>query len=551
MQNHTDYKVVEVITDVYSFAIVPNVSRFKESEIYRTSICYNVDSDLVYEPFYADFGPLNFGQAYKYFNYTKTLLKEALRRKCRLCLFTGPERTHMANSAVLVGMFQVLGLNRTAQQAWEILAPLGKFLPFRDASWGTPVFDLTVKDCIDGIARARDCGIVDWQSTDTEQEMKEYTAYERVENGDMTWILPGKLMAFSGPAQTSRVFNHFRTRTPEDYWDYFKSKGISTVVRLNAQVYEPKQFTAGGFKLEELYFPDGTCPSHEILQKFLLLAENEPGALAIHCKAGLGRTGCLICSYLIKHFRFTAQEAIGYIRVMRPGSVIASQQLWLLAVAPQLQQQGDLYRSRLTGPSRPVRGKGLPTHSCEESGDSTSTTCTKDDAAWPRTREAHSLPGAAASQAEAGPCSQDFSEDLQLERVRALLSTPAPLAEAKGPSKVQRLSAFLRTASAKSILVSTPASVAVAIRRRSVVSRPAAEGSARETQQEKCSDALLLKDIDWSLSPTSVARCLAPNGQPRKMPAGLNASEKQLLVADEEVDENSKKTWLIGARSRS
>lgn len=48
------------------------------------------------------------------------------------------------------------------------------------------------------------------------------------------------------------------------------------------------------------------------------------GALAVHCKAGLGRTGVLICAYLIKHYGFSAEEAIGYIRVCRPGSVIGA-----------------------------------------------------------------------------------------------------------------------------------------------------------------------------------------------------------------------------------
>lgn len=33
------------------------------------------------------------------------------------------------------------------------------------------------------------------------------------------------------------------------------------------------------------------------------LAEAEVGALAIHCKAGLGHTAVLICCYLIKHYR--------------------------------------------------------------------------------------------------------------------------------------------------------------------------------------------------------------------------------------------------------
>lgn len=72
------------------------------------------------------------------------------------------------------------------------------------------------------------------------------------------------------------------------------------------QVYDRKRFTDGGFRHYDLYFPDGSCPPDSILMKFLELAESEPGALAIHCKAGLGRTGVLICSYLMKHYRYAA-----------------------------------------------------------------------------------------------------------------------------------------------------------------------------------------------------------------------------------------------------
>lgn len=54
--------------------------------------------------------------------------------------------------------------------------------------------------------------------------------------------------------------------------------------------------------------------------------------MAVHCKAGLGRTGVLICLYIMKHYRFTAEEVIGYIRVCRPGSVIGPQQNFLREV---------------------------------------------------------------------------------------------------------------------------------------------------------------------------------------------------------------------------
>ena len=64
----------------------------------------------------------------------------------------------------------------------------------------------------------------------------------------------------------------------------------------------------------------------------------------MHCKAGLGRTGVLICCYMIKHFGFSAEEAMGYIRVCRPGSVIGPQQHYLLHYAPRLLEEGASLR---------------------------------------------------------------------------------------------------------------------------------------------------------------------------------------------------------------
>ena len=48
---------------------------------------------------------------------------------------------------------------------------------------------------------------------------------------------------------------------------------------------------------------------------------------AIHCHAGLGRTGLFIACYLIFSHRMTAKEAIYFIREKRPGSVQMQQQI--------------------------------------------------------------------------------------------------------------------------------------------------------------------------------------------------------------------------------
>jgi cell division cycle 14 len=62
-----------------------------------------------------------------------------------------------------------------------------------------------------------------------------------------------------------------------------------------------------------LYFVDGTTPKTKIVEKFFEEVENEEGSIAIHCKAGLGRTGSLIALYAMKHYGFPAAAFIGWV----------------------------------------------------------------------------------------------------------------------------------------------------------------------------------------------------------------------------------------------
>ena len=88
-----------------------------------------------------------------------------------------------------------------------------------------------------------------------------------------------------------------------------------------------------------MFFTDGTPPKPKIVAKFLEMAESEPGAIAVHCKAGLGRTGSLIALYCMKHFAFPAAAFIGWIRICRPGSILGPQQHFLC------EQQEPMFRA--------------------------------------------------------------------------------------------------------------------------------------------------------------------------------------------------------------
>lgn len=213
-------------------------------------------------------------------------------------------------------------LGRTTDEAWDrfrLVQP--PFVDFRDASCGQCTYRLTIFQCIRGLQYGIQLGWFDYKTFN----VKEYEYYEKVENGDFNWTIPGKLIAFSNPANTPYDAEGFRTFTPEDYVPIFKNLGVTQVIRLNKPTYEASRFTKCGIKHFDLFFLDGSAPTKSIIKQFLSSVENEAGVSAVHCKAGLGRTGSLIGCYAMKHYKFRATDFIGWIRICRPGSILGPQ----------------------------------------------------------------------------------------------------------------------------------------------------------------------------------------------------------------------------------
>lgn len=309
----------------------------------ESATVFCIDKELLYEPFFADFGPLNLGQAYRFCEKVESLLDRAPP----VYYVAQAQANFKANACTLLGIYQVMVLGRSAEEAIRTILPFAPFQPYRDASCGPSTFPLWVHDCIRGVERAKKCGFVDFLPLGNPRgfDPVDYEYMEQVEYGDLNWIIPGKILAFGGPQARRTEFYGYRTLVPEDFHQYFREKNVSTVIRLNKRVYDRRRFTDAGLRHFEMYFPDGSCPTENIVRHFLATVETEPGAIAIHCKAGLGRTGVLICCYLGKHYGFTAEEALGYIRVCRPGSVIGPQQHFLKQMQPWLEREAYLMRA--------------------------------------------------------------------------------------------------------------------------------------------------------------------------------------------------------------
>jgi len=359
---------------------------------------FSIDEQLVYWNFFSDFGPLNLGQLYRfceklnvslglgceYSRSVRSLLATVENNSHVVCFYSGMRGERRANAIFLICAWQIIYLDRTPEEAFQPFRRhtlrsqentifVGKYMdrngnvmtelqlepipPFHDASPGVCTYDLTVLDVLRGLAKARTYGFFqDFKRGHFSVE--EYEHFEMVENGDLNWIIDGQFLAFAGPQNRREVSREgYVTLTPEDYIDYFIKRNIGLVVRLNKKCYDESKFLRFGIGHVEHYYLDGSCPSKSILnqvvQSFekcifdLPLLQRTGKGVAVHCKAGLGRTGTCIGAFMMKHYKFTASEAIGWMRLCRPGMVIGPQQHFLKDIQQEMWHSGEIMRAQV------------------------------------------------------------------------------------------------------------------------------------------------------------------------------------------------------------
>mmetsp|Transcript_19294 Transcript_19294/g.49486 ORF Transcript_19294/g.49486 Transcript_19294/m.49486 type:complete len:605 (-) Transcript_19294:1135-2949(-) len=304
------------------------------------------DERFAYLPFHVDFGPISITRTLRFCQTLESALSTAKEEGKVLCVASSQAYFSRSNGAYLCCAYMLLNEKKSVEQAYRpfmgIRPPLTSFCDVSGMN-GVPLLDI-----VRGLGKALNLGLLSVDGFDIEQAEK----YELVENGDIAWVVPGRFIAFAGPYNTGpgtveapppplTSEKGYILHSPYYYAKVFAELGVSDVVRLNEKHYDADVFSENGFQHHEIFFEDGSTPADDIVIHFLKVCERAKGAVAVHCKAGLGRTGTLIACFLMKTYSFTAMEAIGFIRIMRPGSIIGQQQLYLKRSEKPLQKLGQ------------------------------------------------------------------------------------------------------------------------------------------------------------------------------------------------------------------
>ncbi len=141
-----------------------------------------------------------------------------------------------------------------------------------------------------------------------------------------SWIEPSRLAAMAMPQAAEEL-----------HW--LRQQGIELLISLT-EFPPPRQWVnESGLMLVHVPIPDMTAPRPAELSKIVETIRKAHASglgVAVHCAAGLGRTGTVLAAYLTAQ-GMSAAAAIAHVRQLRPGSIETRDQeeaVFLFAARP-------------------------------------------------------------------------------------------------------------------------------------------------------------------------------------------------------------------------
>lgn len=126
---------------------------------------------------------------------------------------------------------------------------------------------------------------------------------------NFSWLIEDKLAGCGMPTSFEEM-------------NWIRSQGVKSIITMTEDSLPSSWLD----EIEYLHIPteDLTAPDLERIDSAVdyideRIRNKEP--VMVHCAAGIGRTGTILASYLIKYQKMTAKDAIEKLRNERPGSV--------------------------------------------------------------------------------------------------------------------------------------------------------------------------------------------------------------------------------------